>query len=240
MRAVESILFYGVFGLVFLFSFAVREHLKSTYKKWSKVRNATGRPGGQIARMILDGNRLENVRVEAVHGQLTDHYDPRHKQLRLSRDNFASNSVAAMAVSAHECGHALQDADKYRPMEFRSAMIPIANLGARFGLPLAIFGSFYGSITMVQIGILGYVGAILLTFLTLPVEFNASKRALAQLDRFHLISADGREGAQKVLKAAALTYVAGVASSAWYLVYLLFVGGRALFRRPVPPLPPGL
>lgn len=191
-----------------------------------------------MARIILDANQLQAVPVEPVQGKLTDHYDPRRKQLRLARDNFVGRSVAATAVSAHECGHALQDADDYRPMEFRSKLVPIANAGARFGIPLAIFGSFYGSTLMIQIGVLGYVGAILLTFLTLPVEFNASKRALVQLDRLDLISADGREGAKKVLKAAAMTYVAGVASSAGYLVYLLFIGGRALLRKPKPPLPP--
>jgi Zn-dependent membrane protease YugP len=152
--------------------------------------------------------------------------------------NFVGKSVAATAVSAHECGHALQDADDYRPMEFRTAMVPIANLGSRFGIPLAIFGSMYGSTAMVQIGTLAYAGAILLTFLTLPVEFNASKRALDQLDRLDLISPDGQEGAEKVLRAAAMTYVAGVASSAWYLVYLVFAGGRSLLGRPKPPLPP--
>ena len=188
--------------------------------------------------MILDANRLQAVPVEPVEGKLTDHYDPRNKLLRLARDNYVGNSIAATAVAAHECGHALQDADDYRPMEFRSAMVPIANAGARFGIPLAIFGSFIGSTLMVQIGTLGYAGSILLTFLTLPVEFNASKRALFQLDRLDLISTDGREGAEKVLKAAAMTYVAGVASSAGYLVYLLFVGGRSLFFKPKPPLPP--
>jgi hypothetical protein len=193
-----------------------------------------------VARIILDANQLQAVPVEPVQGKLTDHYDPRRKQLRLARDNFVGRSVAATAVSAHECGHALQDADDYRPMEFRSKLVPIANAGARFGIPLAIFGSFYGSTMMIQIGVLGYVGAILLTFLTLPVEFNASKRALVQLDRLDLISADGREGAKKVLKAAAMTYVAGVASSAGYLVYLLYVGGRAVLRKPKPPLPPSL
>lgn len=234
----ESTLFYLVAGLVFLFSLGVRQHLKSTYKRWSQVRSATGRPGGQVARMILDANRLQSVPVQPVKGELTDHYDPRSKQLRLAKDNFVGTSVAATAVSAHECGHALQDADDYRPMEFRTTMVPIANAGARFGLPLAIFGSFFGSTLMVQIGILGYVGAILLTFLTLPVEFNASRRALAQLDNLHLVSADGREGAEKVLRAAAMTYVAGVASSAWYLVYLVFAGGRSLSRKSDPPLPP--
>jgi len=231
-------LFYLGAGVVFLFSLGVRQYLKSTYSHWSQVRSATGRPGGQVARMILDSNKLQAVPVEPVQGKLTDHYDPRHKLLRLARENYVGNSVAATAVSAHECGHALQDADDYRPMEFRTAMVPIANAGARFGLPLAIFGSFYGSTALVQIGTLGYVGSILLTFLTLPVEFNASKRALTQLDRLDLISADGREGAEKVLKAAAMTYVAGVASSAWYLVYLVFLGGRSLFGRPKPPLPP--
>lgn len=233
-------LFYLGAGLVFLFSLGVRHHLKSTYKRWSQVRSATGRPGGQVARIILDANRLQTVPVQPVKGELTDHYDPRHKLLRLAKDNFIGNSVAATAVSAHECGHALQDADDYKPMEFRTAMVPIANAAARFGLPLAIFGSFYGSPMMVQIGILGYVGSIFLTFLTLPVEFNASKRAMAQLEQLDLISPDGREGAEKVLRAAAMTYVAGVASSAWYLVYLVFVGGRSVLGRPEPPLPPAV
>lgn len=145
-----------------------------------------------------------------------------------------------MAVSAHECGHALQDADDYRLMELRTALVPVANAGARFGLPLAIFGGLYGSTAMVQIGVLAYAGSLLITFLTLPVEFNASKRAIAQLDQLHLVTADGREGAQQVLKAAAMTYVAGVASSAGYIVFMLFTGGRALFARPKPPMPPAL
>jgi len=235
----DTTLFYVIAGLVFLFSLGVRQHLKSTYSRWSQVRSATGKPGGQVARIILDSNRLQSVPVEPVQGKLTDHYDPRHKQLRLARENYVGNSVAATAVSAHECGHALQDADDYRPMEFRTAMVPIANLGSRFGIPLAIFGSMYGSTAMVQIGTLAYAGSILLTFLTLPVEFNASKRALNQLDRLDLISPDGQEGAEKVLRAAAMTYVASVASSAWYLVYLVFAGGRALLGRPKPPpVPP--
>ena len=234
----ETTTFYLIAGAVFLFSLAVRGHLKATYRRWSQVRSATGKPGGQVARIILDSNRLQAVPVQPVRGKLTDHYDPRKKQLRLAQENFVGTSVAATAVSAHECGHALQDADDYRPMEFRTKMVPVANMGARFGLPLAIFGSFTGSTAMVQIGTLGYAGAILLTFLTLPVEFNASKRALNQLDRLDLISEDGQEGAEKVLRAAAMTYVAGVASSAWYLVYLVLIGGRALIGKPKPPLPP--
>ncbi len=236
----ETTLFYVIGGLVFLFSMGVRQKLKSTYNRWSRVRSATGEPGGRVARTILDANQLQSVPVQPVQGTLTDHYDPRHKQLRLARDNFVGNSVAATAVSAHECGHALQDADDYRPMEFRTAMVPIANAGARFGLPVAIAGSFFGSTMMVQIGMLGYAGALLLTFLTLPVEFNASKRALRQLDQLSLISPDGQQGAKEVLRAAAMTYVAGVASSAGYLVYILLIAGRSLLAKPKPPLPPHL
>ncbi len=229
--------YYVIAGLVFVFSWGVKQKLQSTYKHWSQVRNATDRPGAEIARIILDANRLQSVPVNAVPGKLTDHYDPRSKQLSLARENYVDPSVAAMAIAAHECGHALQDADDYRPMELRSAMVPIANAGARFGMPVAIVGSIMGSAMLVQIGILGYVGAILLTFLTLPVEFNASKRALAQLEGLDLVSVEGLKGTQQVLRAAAMTYVAGVASSAGYLVYLVFVFGGSLLgkSKPVPP-----
>jgi uncharacterized protein len=234
----DAIIFYLGAGLVFLFALGVRWRLTSTYKRWSQVRSATGRPGGQVARIILDANRLQNVSVQPVQGELTDHYDPRNKRLRLARDNFVGNSVAASAVAAHECGHALQDADDYWPMAFRTATIPFANAAARFGLPLVIFGSFSGSPAMVQLGALGYVGSMLITFMTLPVEFNASKRALDELDRLDLVSTDARNGAKQVLRTAAMTYVAQVASSAWYLVYLAVVGVGALLRRPKPPMPP--
>jgi len=227
----DLVIFYGIGGLIFLFSLGVRQKLRSTYERWSRVRNATGRAGGQVARMILNGNQLHSVSVDAVPAKLTDHYDPRTKDLRLASENYSGASVAAMAVAAHECGHALQDADDYRPMELRTAMVPIANAAARFGLPIAIAGQFMGLPLLVQIGILGYAGAMLLTFLTLPVEFNASKRALAQLDGLGLVSEDGREGARQVLRAAAMTYVAGVATSAGYLIYLFLVGGRSLIGK---------
>ena len=223
--------YYVIAGLVFLFSWGVKQKLQSTYKQWSQVRNATDRPGGEIARIILDANRLQSIPVDAVPGKLTDHYDPRSKQISLARENFVDPSVAAMAIAAHECGHALQDADDYRPMELRSALVPIANAGARFGMPVAIVGSIMGSAMLVQVGILGYVGAILLTFLTLPVEFNASRRALAQLEGLNLVSPEGLKGTQQVLRAAAMTYVAGVASSAGYLVYLVIMFGGSLFGK---------
>ena len=228
--------YYVIAGLVFLFSYAVKHKLSSTYKRWSQVQNATDQPGGKIARIILDANQLQSIPVDAVPGKLTDHYDPRSKQISLARENFIEPSVAAMAVAAHECGHALQDADDYRPMELRSTLMPIANAGARFGMPIAIAGSVIGLPILVQIGILAYVGAILLTFLTLPVEFNASKRALAQLEELDLVSADGLKGTRQVLRAAAMTYVAGVASSASYVVYLaVMYGGRLFGKTKLPP-----
>jgi Zn-dependent membrane protease YugP len=234
----ETMLFYVIAGVVFFFSLGVRQKMHATYDKWNRVRSATGRPGGQVARIILDSNRLSNVPVEPVKGKLNDHYDPIRKRIRLAKDNFFGNSIAATAVAAHECGHALQDATGYGPMKLRHAAIPVANAGARFGLPLAIFGSFLGSPAMVQLGVLAYAGAILITFITLPVEFNASKRALQQLEGLRLVTDDGHGAAQQVLRAAAMTYVAGVASSAGWIVYMVIAGGRALFGKPKPPPPP--
>jgi len=233
----DETLFYVIAGAVLVFSWLVRNRLQATYRRWSTVRSVTGLKGGQVARTILDANGLQRVPVEAVQGTLTDHYDPRHDRLRLSRMNFLGDSVAATAVSAHECGHALQDATRYGPLALKSALVPVANAGARFGLPVAIVGSVVSSPTMVMIGVLGYVGAILVHFMTLPVEFNASKRALDQLDSLGLVSDEGHEGARQVLRAAAMTYVAGVASSAGYIVYLLFIGGRALLGKRKPALP---
>ena len=216
----ETTLFYVIAGLVYLFSLGVRQKLKSTYSRWSRVRSVTGEPGGRVARTILDANRLQSVPVEAVQGTLTDHYDPRRKQLRLARDNFVGNSVAATAVAAHECGHALQDADDYRRMEFRTALVPIANAGARFGLPLAIAGSFFGSSLMAEIGILGYAGAML--DVSDPAGGVQRQQTRSRTTRRARPGVGRRaRGRSAGAESRALTYVAGVASSAGYLVYLL-------------------
>jgi len=235
-ETVESLTFYIMAGAVFLFSLAVQATLKRTYAKWSKVRNSSNSPGADVARDILDANEMRRVQVEEVAGKLSDHYDPRSKVIRLSPPVYGVPSVAAMAISAHESGHAIQDHQHYGPLKFRTAAAPVANLAGRFGIPAAILGSFVGSIELVQFGVLAYVGALLLQFLTLPVEFNASKRALGQLERLQLMSDEERDGAQKVLRAAAMTYVAGVASAAGYIIYLVLVGGRWLLRKP--PVPP--
>jgi len=232
-------LFYLIGGATFLFSLAVRQGLKKTYNRYSQVPNHQRVPGAHVARGILDANGLQRIPVEATQGKLTDHYDPRTKVIRLSRPIFAVSSVAALAISAHESGHAIQDHEQYGPLKFRTAMAPIASFAGRAGIPALIAGSVFGSQWLVLLGVVAYVGALLLQFLTLPVEFNASKRALAQLESLHLMNEQEKEGAQRVLRAAAMTYVAGVASAAGYIVYLALAGGRMLFKKP-PVVPPSI
>lgn len=223
--------FYLIAGAALLFSLLVQGALKRTYAKWSRVANTAGLEGGRVARTILDQNDMRPVPVEAVRGKLTDHYDPRGKVVRLSPAVYGVPSVAAMAIAAHESGHAIQDHVDYGPLELRTGLAPVAAAGARFGIPAAIFGSVAGLPILVPIGVLAYVGALLLQFLTLPVEFDASRRALSELNRLGLIQGEEREGARQVLRAAAMTYVAGTATAAGYIFYILLVGGRML-RRP--------
>ncbi len=178
-----DVLFWLIMGAGYLFSLGVQQTLKRTYNKWSQVPNRWQAGGAEVARRILDDNDLRKVPVEMTKGQLSDHYDPRSPTIRLSRPIYESPSVAAMAVAAHEAGHALQDADDYTPLEMRTYLAPVANLGVRFGIPLAVFGLMLGVPRMLQVGILAYLGALFLHFLTLPVEFNASRRAMSQLRR---------------------------------------------------------
>jgi hypothetical protein len=222
--------FYLIAGAALLFSMLVQGTLKRTYGTWSRVANSAGLEGGRIARTILDANQMRPVPVEAVAGRLSDHYDPRSKAVRLSPAVYGVPSVSAMAIAAHESGHAIQDHVDYGPLELRTGLAPVAAVGARFGIPAAILGSFTGIPILVPIGVLAYVGALLLQFLTLPVEFDASRRALSELDRLGLMGEEEREGARKVLRAAAMTYVAGTATAAGYIFYILLVGGRYLGR----------
>lgn len=241
VNAMDATSYYWIAGAVFVFSLIVRQKLTSTHRKWSRIRNQAGITGGQTAQRILEANQMRHVRVGPIQGKLTDHYNPRTKEIRLSEPIYATPSVAAMAIAAHESGHAIQDEVDYTPLELRSRLAPLAATGARFGLPAAIVGSVVGMPALVQVGVLSYAGALLLQFLTLPVEFNASKRALNQLERLGLLSGQEREGARSVLRSAALTYVAGVASAVGYIIYLAVVGGRWLVRKPPtgpPPLKP--
>lgn len=221
----STTLVYLIAGGSWLFSWLVKRWLTRTYKEWSEVPNQHNVTGAQTAAAILAANGVRHVKVTSVKGRLTDHYDPMKDILRLSRTNFATTSVAAMAVSAHEAGHALQDATDDFRLRLRRYLVPIASIGGRFGPYVAMAGFFMGSTTVLQIGALLLGGTLLFQLLTLPVEFNASRRAMNNLKELGLSDPAQQKGARQVLRAAAFTYVAAAASSIAYLSFLL-VGGR--------------
>ncbi len=213
---------YLIIGVVsFVASIAIQGYLKSTYGKWMRVENTAGLTGAETARAILHANGLDDVKVEAVKGQLTDHYDPRTKTVRLSEGNYGHKNVSGMAVAAHEVGHAIQHAKAYGPLQIRTAILPAANLGSQFGPIAAIFGLMLGLGGLVNIGIILFAAAVLFQVVTLPVEFDASRRALVQMNKLGLATSNDSGGARQVLTAAALTYVAAAATSIAYLLYFI-------------------
>lgn len=190
-----------------LFAGYAQMKIKSSFSKYSKVSSETGYTGAQIARIILDRNGLNDVRIENVAGNLTDHYDPRTRVVRLSNSIYGGSSIASMSVAAHEVGHAIQHAEGYLPLILRSNMAPIANIGSRFVWVLIGIGFLLTSSVFIEIGIILFMGVVLFQIVTLPVEFNASRRALVQLENG--IASPATIGpAKKVLQSAALTYVA--------------------------------
>lgn len=202
--------------------------LRRTYGRWSKVATVSGLSGSETARAILDANGLHEVRVEPVRGLLSDHYDPRERVVRLSEENYQRASVAGSAIAAHEVGHALQHALAYKPLVWRSALVPVANIGGNFGPYLVLIGAMMGALGMVQLGILLFGAAVLFQLVTLPVEFDASRRALVQMNKLGIATPQDVGGSRQVLNAAAMTYVAAAAASVGYLLYYLtaFMGGE--------------
>lgn len=201
--------------------------VSSTYNKYAKVPSRTGMTGAQAAQKILNLSGIYDVRIEHVRGNLTDHYDPSNKVLRLSDSVYGSASIAAIGVAAHECGHAVQHDQEYSPLKIRSALVPAANIGSKAGIPLIILGAFLGmNQVLIQIGIWVFALAVLFQIVTLPVEFNASGRALAMLGDYGMMERDEVSGCRKVLKAAALTYVAAAASAILQLLRLVLLFGR--------------
>ena len=201
----------------------------SAYKKYARVPNMNGVTGAQAARTLLAYNGLNDVKIEGTRGQLTDHYDPRHKVLRLSSGVAGNPSVAALGIVAHEVGHAVQDNLGYAPMRVRSALVPVANLGSRFGficvilgLILYMFGAVFG-LQIMWLGIFLFAAAVLFALVTLPVEYDASNRARLMLKSTGLVSAREYEGASAVLSAAALTYVAALLQAVAQLFFFLLL-----------------
>ena len=203
--------------------------VNSTYKKYAGVRSASGLTGAEAAHRILNGAGIYDVRIEHIRGNLTDHYDPRDKVLRLSDNVYGSPSVAAIGVAAHECGHAIQHDQGYVPLQIRSAIVPVANIGTKAALPVILLGLFFGSSdTLIQLGLLCFACGTLFQLLTLPVEFNASARAIDILWNTHMLSETELGSTRKVLSAAAMTYVAAAAASILSLLRLILLfGGRS-------------
>ncbi len=203
--------------------------VNSAMSRYSKVRNMSGMSGADAARRILDREGLYDVQVECLREGKGDHYDPRTKTVRLSYQNYHSASVTSVGVAAHECGHALQHSVGYVPLKLRSSLVPVVNIASNLGMPLIFLGVLLSwNQTLIQIGIWAFASAVLFQLITLPVEFNASRRAVAKIDEYGLLTTEENSGCKKVLRAAAMTYVAAAASSILQLLrlVLLFGGNR--------------
>ena len=213
-----------------LICMAASAKMRSTFQRYSRVMSHSGMTGREAAERLLRGAGIYDVRVEYVSGNLTDHYDPRNKVLRLSDSTYSSASVAAVGVAAHECGHAIQHAVGYAPLNIRSALVPVANFGSTIAWPLIVLGLFISgnsSSLLIQIGILAFSLSVLFQIVTLPVEFNASGRAIRILGESGMLYPDEISGTKRVLGAAALTYVASAASAILQLIRIILItGGR--------------
>ena len=208
-----------------LLSLAASAKLKSTFAIYRRMESASGMTGAEAAQRILRNAGVYDVRIEPISGELTDHYDPRTKVVRLSEPIYNKTSLAAVGVAAHECGHAIQHATNYAPLSIRSAIVPIANFGSTLSWPLFLAGLVLSIRPLLTAGILLFTAAVLFQLVTLPVEINASSRALKLLNADGILAPQEVRGAKKVLTAAALTYVAALASSILQLLRLLILAG---------------
>ena len=201
--------------------------VNSTFNQYARVRSMSGMTGAQTAEAILRSRGIYDVQVEHIRGNLTDHYDPSKKVVRLSDSVYNATSVAAIGVAAHECGHVMQHHEKYAPLSIRTRLVPAANIGSRLGIPIVILGLILGSNSLlINIGIWVFSLAVLFQIVTLPVEFDASRRALACIEQYGIVTSDERAKSAKVLRAAAYTYVAAAAASILQLLRLVMLSGR--------------
>lgn len=203
--------------------------MRSTFQKYARVRSHSGMTGREAAEEVLRRAGIYDVRVERVAGNLTDHYDPRTKVLRLSDATYGSNSIAAVGVAAHECGHAIQHAQGYVPLKIRGSLVPVANLGSTLAWPLILLGLLFtgeSSVMFLNLGVLAFSLAVLFQIVTLPVEFNASNRAIRILGSSGIMYPEEVKDTKKVLSAAALTYVAGAAAAILQLLRIVLLTGR--------------
>ena len=197
--------------------------VKSTYRKYKQITASRGVTGASVAKFIMDQNGIHDVDIEPVEGELSDHYDPRAGKVRLSEANYHGKSLAAIAVAAHEVGHVIQHKLGYAPLQFRHSFLPVTNFASWAAFPLFIIGFFIGSPIMIKLGIVFFAAVVVFHFVTLPVEFNASSRALKQLEGNGLLMTQEITGARKVLNAAALTYVAAATMALLQLIRLILI-----------------
>lgn len=201
-------------------------NVKSTFNKYKKLSNSRGYTGYQVARQILDENGLNNVKIERVTGELSDHFDPRTNIIRLSDSTYSSDSVGAIGVASHEVGHAIQYNVGYFPIKIRAAIIPITNIGSTMAIPLAMIGIIFSAPILINIGIILFLSVVTFQLVTLPVEFNASNRAIKTLKNRNILYGQELVGAKKVLSAAAMTYVAALIVSLANLIRLIALSNR--------------
>ena len=226
----DPTLIFVIIGAVL--SMAASARVSSTYNKYSKVRSMSGMTGAEAAKRLLNSQGIYDVQVRPVSGQLIDHYDPRSKTVNLSDSVYGSTSVAAIGVAAHECGHAMQDNRGYVPLKLRGAIVPVANIGSQAAFPIILLGFFIGGVgsPLVNVGLILFSLAVVFQLVTLPVEFNASRRAITLLGQVGILGTEELGHTKKVLGAAALTYVAALAATVLQLARLVFlfggVGGR--------------
>lgn len=214
---------YGILIVTVLITLIAQAFVSSSYSKYKKVKNKKGVTGAEVAREILAKNGLENIYVVEVVGNLTDHYDPSRKTVRLSKDIYNGTSVAAIAVASHECGHAIQDKENYTFLKIRAALVPLVNFSSVAGYIAILIGILFSSLQLFWIGIL--LEAVILVFqlVTLPVEFNASNRALKKIEEYDLVDLEELTGAKKMLRAAAFTYVASAATALLQILRLILI-----------------
>ncbi len=222
---------YGLVLIGILITGLAALNVRTTFARYSKIPNSRGLTGMDVARMMLEQAGIYDVSIQPIQGNLTDHYSPREKVLRLSESVYSSTSVAAIGVAAHECGHALQHKEGYAPLRLRSISVPLANIGAWLSWPVIILGIALDWLGLAQLGIYLFAFVVAFQLITLPVEFNASRRALTVLETGGYLSSEELSGSRKVLTAAAMTYVAALLSTILQLLRLIMIVGGGRRRR---------
>ncbi len=217
---------YGITLIAFFITTIAQVFVNSTYKKHLKSKTERGMTGAEAARELLDKNDLYDVKVVEVNGYLSDHYDPSKKEVRLSSNNYRGTSISSVAVACHECGHAIQDKVGYVFMRIRASLVPVVNFSSYAGYIAIVLGMLFGSLNLIWVGIILEIAILVFQLITLPVEIDASKRALKELDYSHFLNSNELKKGRSVLVAAAMTYVASVASTLLEILRLILLFGR--------------